>query len=48
MHLPNDLGVDDVYEAPTNADIVVDITRQTVPEIVHSASDELYDHRRKC
>ena len=29
-------GVDDVYEAPTKADIVVDVTKQTVPEIVHS------------
>jgi hypothetical protein len=28
--------VDDPYEAPTNADIVVDISQQTVPEIVHS------------
>ncbi|KDQ21600.1 hypothetical protein BOTBODRAFT_123392 [Botryobasidium botryosum FD-172 SS1] len=29
-------GIDDVYEAPSNADITVDITHQTVPEIVHS------------
>ncbi|KAG9103892.1 Sulfate adenylyltransferase [Ceratobasidium sp. 392] len=29
-------GVDDPYEAPTDADIVVDTTTQTIPEIVHS------------
>lgn len=29
-------GVDDPYEAPTDADITVDITTQTIPEIVHS------------
>lgn len=28
--------IDDPYEAPTDADITVDITTQTVPEIVHS------------
>jgi sulfate adenylyltransferase len=32
-HFP---GVDDVYEAPTDADLVVDVTQQTIPEIVHS------------
>ncbi|KAH7108038.1 ATP-sulfurylase [Auriculariales sp. MPI-PUGE-AT-0066] len=29
-------GIDDVYEPPTDADIVVDITQQSVSEIVHS------------
>ena len=29
-------GVDDVYEAPRKADITVDLTKQSVPEIVHS------------
>lgn len=29
-------GVDDPYEAPERADIVVDVARQSVPEIVHS------------
>ncbi|CUA66887.1 sulfate adenylyltransferase [Rhizoctonia solani] len=29
-------GVDDPYEEPTDADIVVDTTTQTIPEIVHS------------
>ena len=29
-------GVNDVYETPTNPQITVDITKQTVPEIVHS------------
>ncbi|CCA66412.1 probable sulfate adenylyltransferase [Serendipita indica DSM 11827] len=29
-------GIDDVYEKPTNADVTVDITQQTIPEIVHS------------
>jgi hypothetical protein len=27
--------VDDPYEEPTDAELVVDTTRQTVPEIVH-------------
>lgn len=26
---------DDPYEEPTDAELVVDITRQTIPEIVH-------------
>lgn len=29
-------GIDDVYEPPTDADITVDTTQQSVPEIVHS------------
>ncbi|RXW21393.1 hypothetical protein EST38_g4462 [Candolleomyces aberdarensis] len=29
-------GVDDVYENPDNADLTVDVTKQTIPEIVHS------------
>ncbi|CAE6431056.1 unnamed protein product [Rhizoctonia solani] len=29
-------GVDDPYEEPTDADITVDTTSQTIPEIVHS------------
>ncbi|KAI5120343.1 hypothetical protein M0805_009418 [Coniferiporia weirii] len=29
-------GVDDVYEAPERANITVDVTKQSVPEIVHS------------
>lgn len=27
--------VDDVYEEPTDADITVDTSKQTIPEIVH-------------
>ncbi|OCF38217.1 sulfate adenylyltransferase [Kwoniella heveanensis CBS 569] len=34
--LKNLTGVDDVYEAPTDADLVCDIRHDTVPEIVHS------------
>ena len=30
------MHLDDVYEVPKNADIIVDITTQTVAEIVHS------------
>lgn len=33
--------IDDPYEEPTNADIVVDITTQTIPEIVHSTSSRI-------
>ncbi|KDQ57840.1 hypothetical protein JAAARDRAFT_35534 [Jaapia argillacea MUCL 33604] len=29
-------GVDDVYEVPSRANLTVDVTKQTVPEIVHS------------
>lgn len=29
-------GVDDVYETPSKADLTVDVTKQSVPEIVHS------------
>ena len=28
-------AVDDVYEEPTDADLVVDLTKQSIPEIVH-------------
>ena len=34
-------GVDDVYEAPKKADLTVDVTTQSVPEIVHSEYPEL-------
>ncbi|KAF8322025.1 sulfate adenylyltransferase [Clavulina sp. PMI_390] len=34
--IKNFAGVDDVYEAPTDADLVVDTTKQSIPEIVHS------------
>lgn len=30
-------GVDDSYEAPKKADLTVDVTTQSIPEIVHSA-----------
>ncbi|RDB25488.1 Sulfate adenylyltransferase [Hypsizygus marmoreus] len=29
-------GVDDVYETPERADLTVDVTKQSIPEIVHS------------
>lgn len=29
-------GVDDVYETPEHADLTVDVTNQSIPEIVHS------------
>ncbi|PCH43783.1 ATP-sulfurylase [Wolfiporia cocos MD-104 SS10] len=29
-------GVDEVYEAPERADLTVDVTKQSIPEIVHS------------
>lgn len=29
-------GIDDVYEAPKDADLVVDLSKMTVPEITHS------------
>jgi len=29
-------GIDDVYEPPKKADLTVDVTQQTIPEIVHS------------
>ena len=29
-------GVDDPYEAPEQAELTVDVTRQSIPEIVHS------------
>ncbi|EAU91769.1 sulfate adenylyltransferase [Coprinopsis cinerea okayama7 len=29
-------GVDDVYETPSKADLTVDVSTQTIPEIVHS------------
>ncbi|KAG5341426.1 Sulfate adenylyltransferase [Termitomyces sp. Mn162] len=31
-------GVDDLYETPSNADLIVDVTQQSIPEIVHSKS----------
>ncbi|KAG8935770.1 Sulfate adenylyltransferase, partial [Tulasnella sp. 419] len=31
-------GIDDVYEAPAKADITVDVTQQSIPEIVHGES----------
>ncbi|THV02449.1 ATP-sulfurylase [Dendrothele bispora CBS 962.96] len=30
------IGVDETYEAPQKADLVVDVTTQSIPEIVHS------------
>ncbi|KAF9010511.1 hypothetical protein BDQ17DRAFT_1234285 [Cyathus striatus] len=30
------IGIDDPYESPERADLVVDITKQSIPEIVHS------------
>lgn len=30
------IGVDEAFEPPKDANLVVDITRQTIPEIVHS------------
>ena len=32
---PNVLDSDDVYEPPTDANIVVDVEKQTIPEIAH-------------
>jgi adenylyl-sulfate kinase len=32
-------GVDDIYETPEKADLTVDTTRQSIPEIVHSKYD---------
>jgi len=29
-------GIDDTYEAPTDADLVADLSRQSIPETVHS------------
>jgi sulfate adenylyltransferase len=29
-------GIDDVYEPPSKPDLTVDVTQQTIPEIVHS------------
>jgi len=34
--ITNFTGVDDVYEPPADADLSVDVTQQTIPEIVHS------------
>lgn len=31
----HDPPIDDVYEDPTDAELAVDITKQTIPEIVH-------------
>lgn len=33
-------GLDDPYEVPTDANLVVDVSTQTVPEIVHSMSNK--------
>lgn len=30
------VGVDDVYETPEEADLTVDVSTQSIPEIVHS------------
>lgn len=35
-------GVDDVYETPERADLTVDVTTQSIPEIVHSMYTPLY------
>lgn len=40
------VGVDDVYEAPSRADLTVDLTKQSVPEIVHSQSRSFYASER--
>jgi sulfate adenylyltransferase len=29
-------GVDDIYEVPERPDLTVDVTKQSIPEIVHS------------
>jgi sulfate adenylyltransferase len=34
--IKNFTGVDDKYELPARADLTVDVTQQTIPEIVHS------------
>jgi adenylylsulfate kinase-like enzyme len=36
------IELDDPYETPSDADIVVDVSKQTVPEIVHSTSNQLF------
>lgn len=43
-------GVDDVYEPPRKADLTVDLTKQSVPEIVHSEHQLLiaYELGTKC
>lgn len=38
-HVP---GVDEVYETPERPDLTVDITKQSIPEIVHSEFNSLY------
>jgi sulfate adenylyltransferase len=37
-------GVDDEYEVPERPDLSVDVTRQSIPEIVHS---EFHDFLRR-
>ena len=34
--IKNFTGIDDPYETPSKADLTVDVTKQSVPEIVHS------------
>jgi sulfate adenylyltransferase len=29
-------GIDDTYETPERADLTVDVTKQSIPEVVHS------------
>ena len=41
-------GVDDVYETPKRVDISVDVTKQSVPEIVHSECFGQTGKRRVC
>lgn len=46
-------GVDEVYEAPERADLTVDVTSQSIPEIVHSTypiyfSLEQDTNERRC
>lgn len=31
-------GIDETYEAPDRADLVIDVTKQSIPEAVHSKS----------
>jgi sulfate adenylyltransferase len=34
--IETDGGTDDVYEPPSKPDLTVDVTQQTIPQIVHS------------
>jgi sulfate adenylyltransferase len=40
--ITNFTGVDDGYEVPGKADLTVDVTQQTIPEIVHSEWQTLH------